>query len=566
MFFLETAAVSARSYPLRHRHYQSLNDVAAAKLTYGILSHTWGKDEVTYADVVAQRGTDKAGYAKVRNAIQCAREDGFKLIWIDNCCINKDSSAELSEAINSIAAGKCYAYLEDVAYPEKVDVTEIELEFHTSRWFGRGWTLQELLAPRDLVFYDQEWRRIEDKVRMQTIVAKAARIRTDILTGQRLLSSASIAERMSWAAGRETTREEDKAYCLMGLFAVNMPMLYGEGDRAFQRLQEEIMKVSDDHSLFAWMSKTLKPGELHGLLADSPDDFAFPEAPDIRAYSSWEKESPYAMTNRGLDIELHLSPRHDTDRHFTAALHCPSPTGQGTFLAVVLQKLGSARDDDRYARVQCHRLQAIGERGVRVAMYIPQGIAFDDQEGEYPLHVLKLEDLPAPYVYLKIERVDPFNNDDKRMLPEVASNRYAKILKMEGRVAVMCTIKDIATDTTFLVRLGSAKRLTVGFDVVGAILLDYKPLDSGCTADLPLHQLRVDMPERVFPGTKIYIVQFTIQRKQTALATQIYEDVTDRLVGMMPAPPATARPPQLEPKPRTSSNRQGFLRNVGLRR
>ena len=163
----------------------------------------------------------------------------------DLCCIDKTSSAELSEAINSMyrwyqESGVCYAYLADV--PPNA--------FSKSRWFTRGWTLQELIAPSTVIFLDQKWQEIGTKSSLQRVISEITGIPTDILLGGDL-EDASIAQRMSWASKRETTRVEDAAYCLMGIFSIHMPMLYGEGERAFIRLQEEIMRVSDDHSLFA---------------------------------------------------------------------------------------------------------------------------------------------------------------------------------------------------------------------------------------------------------------------------------------------------------------------------
>src|ERR1700733_11317378 len=197
-----------------------------------------------------------------------AAADGFHYIWIDTCCIDKASSAELSEAINSTyrwyhESGVCYAYLADVP-PNAVDD-----EFAKSRWFTRGWTLQELIAPSTVIFLGKEWQKMGTKSSRQRIISEVTGIPTNILLGGDL-ERTSIAQKLSWASKRETTRVEDIAYCLMGIFGINMPMLYGEGERAFIRLQEEIMKVSDDHSLFAWESFDNRGG----LLATSSAAFS----------------------------------------------------------------------------------------------------------------------------------------------------------------------------------------------------------------------------------------------------------------------------------------------------
>ncbi|KAL8833027.1 MAG: hypothetical protein Q9170_004555 [Blastenia crenularia] len=214
--------------------------------------------------------------------------------------MNKTSSAELSEAINSMYrwykdAEVCYAYLVDVT----CDPSGKAPDFERSRWFKRGWTLQELLAPETLVFYDQEWKEIGTKLSLQAHISHTTRIPAMILTGQ---TEASVAARMSWAASRRTTRVEDIAYCLMGLFDVNMPLLYGEGPKAFMRLQEMILRSTNDESLFAWKDSTLDES---GMFARSPEAFAESgnmvpiEYPGIY-------RAPSVMTNRGLEMDLHL--------------------------------------------------------------------------------------------------------------------------------------------------------------------------------------------------------------------------------------------------------------------
>lgn len=167
----------------------------------------------------------------------------------------------------------CYVYLSDLEWNWYMFASE----FQKTRWFTRGWTLQELLAPQKLRFFDRHWQPVGDKTTLAPYIEAAARIPSGALDGSRSIHSFSIAQRMSWAASRSTTRVEDLAYCLMGLFRVNMPMLYGEGAKSFLRLQEEIMKESDDQSLFAWRAEC--EGDRHGLLADSPR--AFKDSGDI---------------------------------------------------------------------------------------------------------------------------------------------------------------------------------------------------------------------------------------------------------------------------------------------
>ena len=244
---------------------------------YAILSHTWGQNEITFQDIKGDDVEEMAGYDKVRNTCAIAAAYGFDYVWIDTCCIDKTSSVELSEAINSMyhwyeQAEVCYAYLADVLS----DISDGSASRRGSqlpsecRWFTRGWTLQELIAPSVVIFFNREWQQIGTKSSLQKDIFEITGIPVGILSGADDLDTASIAQRMSWAANRETFKLEDHAYSLMGIFGINMPLLYGEGTRAFVRLQEEIMKVSDDHSIFAWKSKDQSHG---GLLATSPDAF-----------------------------------------------------------------------------------------------------------------------------------------------------------------------------------------------------------------------------------------------------------------------------------------------------
>jgi hypothetical protein len=254
--------------------------------------------------------------------------------WLDSCCIDKTSSAELSEAINSMYrwyqnAQVCYAYLEDVP-AEDSSLWSEDSAFRKSKWFTRGWTLQELLAPEIVVFYDHDWNEIGTRTELGSLIALITGIDTESL--YRPLN-ACIAQKMSWVSERETLREEDMAYCLLGLFDVNMPLLYGEGKKAFVRLQLEIIKQSDDDSIFAWHLNACDR-HYHGLLATSPA--AFRESSTIRTVYegnptlSHAPSSPYTMTNKGLQITLFLVPHTSIPEvyissgteDFTALLNC----------------------------------------------------------------------------------------------------------------------------------------------------------------------------------------------------------------------------------------------------
>jgi Heterokaryon incompatibility protein (HET) len=228
---------------------------------YAILSHTWGADgeEVTFKDLVDHTGKSKAGYTKIQFCGEQAASDGLQYFWIDTCCIDKSSSAELTEAINSMfrwyrGAVKCYVYLSDVSIRDcdKNDHSSqftLESAFQESRWFTRGWTLQELVAPTSVEFFSLEGKRLGDKKSLERQVHEITGIAIQALQGCPL-SNFSVIERMSWAAKRKTTRKEDKAYSLLGIFDVHMPLIYGEGKKAFIRLKEEIDKSSNG-KLFA---------------------------------------------------------------------------------------------------------------------------------------------------------------------------------------------------------------------------------------------------------------------------------------------------------------------------
>jgi hypothetical protein len=222
---------------------------------YAILSHTWDADdeEVNFEDLTNATGNSKNGYRKIQFCAQRAEKDGLHYFWVDSCCIDKSSSAELSEAINSMFrwyqdAAKCYVYLSDVSIHACSEAESSrppwESAFAQSRWFSRGWTLQELLAPRSVEFFSQDHMRIGDKASLEQRIHEITGISIQALQGSPLCQF-SNEERSSWSTNRLTAIEEDQAYCLLGIFGIYMPLLYGEGKRnAFRRLQEEIDKVS----------------------------------------------------------------------------------------------------------------------------------------------------------------------------------------------------------------------------------------------------------------------------------------------------------------------------------
>ncbi|KFY78452.1 hypothetical protein V498_09106, partial [Pseudogymnoascus sp. VKM F-4517 (FW-2822)] len=363
-------------------------------IRYAIFSHTWDEKEVSFADM--QRGlrhSTKAlpHFKKIRGACRQAARDGFQFVWVDTCCIDNSSSAELSEALNSMFrwysdAGICYAYLSDVV--EVGDGPEAESQFRNSRWFTRGWTLQELLAPNDVVFYSREWVEVGSKREFASWISEFTGIDLRALEssdpesvsavgidgrGPKIfdITRFSVAERMSWASDRVTTRQEDVAYCLLGLFGVNMALLYGEGERAFIRLEEEIIKSSDDHSIFAWTAPHIAPYMGAGLLATSP--LQFKHSRGITTFKAVARISrPYLMTNKGLSIKMNLL-YGDKPQQYFAVLDCRSVGGWA--LAIRLEELipsevglherfsaVTSTAGDQFTRVGCDVLHAMQPR------------------------------------------------------------------------------------------------------------------------------------------------------------------------------------------------------------
>jgi hypothetical protein len=275
---------------------------------YAILSHTWGDGEASFQQWTKRwtrlRKFSQPGFAKIVKTCKQARKDGLQYAWVDTVCIDKTSSAELSEAINSMfawysKAKVCYVYLSDVEDQPPDQLEPLDL-FRKSRWFTRGWTLQELLAPANLIFYSKTWTEIGTKNALAILISEITGIDSLCLHQQKRIERYSVAQRMSWAANRSTTREEDMAYCLLGLFNINMPLLYGEGKRAFRRLQEEIIKVSDDQSVLAFDSNS----STETLFAAHPA--VYQNGRQIHPNFALKITTPFSMSNAGLSIATPL--------------------------------------------------------------------------------------------------------------------------------------------------------------------------------------------------------------------------------------------------------------------
>lgn len=285
------------------------------QVKYAILSHRWEEQEVLFKDMVHANGsvkqlTSMKGWYKIERSCKEAATRNYEYVWVDTCCIDKSSSAELQEAINSMfrwyaCAEICFAFLSDVQWSTDAST------FDRSQWFERGWTLQELLAPRHLVFFDSNWQRIDSRKTMATRISTITGIPDRFLYGSfnpnwQSKTRPCIAAVMSWASNRKTTRLEDRAYSLLGLFDVNMPMLYGEGEKAFYRLQVELLQQNEDQSIFAWDDYDRAPT---GLLAVSPRNFKRTKATALlsckyvltRRFSS-------RVSSEGVHVEVILVP------------------------------------------------------------------------------------------------------------------------------------------------------------------------------------------------------------------------------------------------------------------
>jgi hypothetical protein len=334
---------------------------------YAILSHTWGVDEVTFKDLAElsrEQLVSKRAWEKVAKCCTKAIQWDLEWVWIDTCCIDQSSSAELSEAINSMyqwyrKSAVCYAYLSGVDSVEEDFLSGKVIDqghssFDKARWFSRGWCLQELLAPRNMQFYNMRWEYIGSKDSLKERISTITHVDEYGLFIPDL-SVLSVAERMSWAAHRQTTREEDIAYCLLGIFNINMPLLYGEGQtRAFGRLQEEIMKRTEDHSILAWSGKgTDFRNDMVGFLAPHPSAFSYGKI-DLRDLPKHDlaqafprhviEAAPLSITGRGICAELpliHCRP-HGVD--YLAVIGCQKSGSPESYYAIPVTRLKKSSD------------------------------------------------------------------------------------------------------------------------------------------------------------------------------------------------------------------------------
>lgn len=464
--------------------------------------------------------------------------------------------------------------------PGSVNLRYSKHEFRRSRWWTRGWTLQELLAPSKVIFFvdkdetptvnqttgrsdmkinqaqhlplpkpgepnnqsSARWRSIGTKTELSDLVASITGIDIDILTNPEFLEITSIAQRMSWASNRVTSRPEDMAYCLMGLFDVHMPMLYGEGaEKAFLRLQVEIMASSDDQSLFAWRDEDASPDARFGLLAISPR--LFRDSSRIVPYQDWQSRTPYQMTNRGLQIVLPLTELPDRKDRYWAALDCPVPPDyeDHCFLAICLEKLPGS--EMQFARVMANQFgQQRSHTWVEQIYVRQQQKASAVSSGMFPRHVLQMR--RAVFLkgnYRAVDSLIPEGaelKDTQILLPRYGATpwlpdrkprafRIGKVPWAQVAGAILFERKE--DGERLLVRVGSAGRAKVGFDAVRQLpthragLEDqghlrrqvrdaFVPRQSGQSVELKHHRVRVNFAEpQVHDGSKYIMVDLEIE-------------------------------------------------------
>jgi hypothetical protein len=532
---------------------------------YAILSHTWGAEEVSFQDALRITGAAtraatpaagaliqedlacKAGWDKIKRTCSLALEDNLEYAWVDTCCIDKTSSAELSEAINSMfrwyeSSKVCYAYLADVSTVGTFDPSNPSDQFKASRWFTRGWTLQELLAPSNVIFFASDWTYMATRHELAAVISPITGIRQSFLqrddvsstyaarpaepaepAQKRLwdvinlarsslphvqrstilgkLRGSSIAERMSWAAKRQTTRLEDTAYCLLGLFEIHMPLIYGEGPRAFIRLQEEIMRKSDDMTILAWnfriQDMPLKPIRYKdclwqhpwkmfssaipygnncrsaALLAESPASFLGCE--NIVPSEMGSAGSPPTLSSKGLSTNLPLS----DDKHPHIVLPCRLKDDSWHLIALPLISRGS----NSYARAHMpSRLldHHVWHRWKSASVNLLTTVDEYDSRPQVPEHSFWVRDLPDGFELGEVHPRATYGLSERIIVPNGAPFSEQPIGgKVTASIHLINQNKDGGQD--FFIILHVAKLYKKGIGWARPVRTNYKivPCDQG---------------------------------------------------------------------------------------
>lgn len=378
---------------------------------YAILSHRWSKNEVKFGhfqatdwDLLTRHAggvshEDNVGLAKILSACSVTKTFDLDYLWMDTCCIDGGSSTEVTQAINSMfrwyqRAAVCSVYLFDVStdssqhghiisrrqYACKRNETLTIGPFQKSQWFKRGWTLQELLAPRELVFFDHLWNRIGVKTEMTKEVQKATRIDPKYLGGH--FEDASIATKLSWVADRTTTLPDDMAYCMVGILGVSMDIRYGEEARAFMRLQELLIEKVPDDSIFAWTDRTMRADQGHGLLAPSPACFRHCGNIQSRGPNYRRKAQPPQVTSLGLRLSTPAGLLPSSRRRLVV-LDCWEEDESNDYSVAVLLRKDKSGTWRRYScnmlllRPTHSRIRKLGCRMRLKTFLVPQNVPED---------------------------------------------------------------------------------------------------------------------------------------------------------------------------------------------
>lgn len=360
-----------------------LHEFVGSKIpNYAILSHKWEEGEVSFKDVTKLRNPQAPGWNKLRKSCEIAKHCGYDWIWIDTCCIDKSSSTELGESINSMFqwygdAQICLTYLYDVRKDRDVSRRfKIAGSSKDSVWFSRGWTLQELLAPREIRFYDMDWSYLTTRSGSLNEIQAITGIDTEYLCGGNAFRRACIATKMSWMANRTTERKEDLAYAMLGIFNLNLAPIYGEGDWSFMRLQQTLLTNSTDESIFAWRMPNDNVRGMSefwaldgwnrdewGLLAPHPKCFK-----DSQGFNTNGKTLPRSFESFSMRQEGVQLPLIDPERIYRYA-------ARGLFVGLILPCVPQEavkrwkRVGDYYLPLNCWRRDEAGTM-VRVQLHI----------------------------------------------------------------------------------------------------------------------------------------------------------------------------------------------------
>lgn len=458
----------------------------------------------------------------------------------------------------------CYAYLAGLSGAVDPYIAD---EFAAHQWFGRGWTLQELIAPKEVVFFTDRETNVQDSVgsdeyaehgsesdteeeQIQTSwvclgrkssmcerLSSITGIDGSILSHSRDIRSISVAKRMSWASRRVTSRVEDRAYCLIGLFDVNMPMLYGEGDKAFIRLQEEILKDSGDESLFLWTDDDTESSATTGLLAPSPD--AFKGSGQFFPYFDWEPRAPFFKTNQGLQITLPL--RRVEDDIYVASLNCCQPIGTDGFAGLYLKRItnyaGPSQSGyyDQYARIRADTILAITtslDRGNVTTFYVRQStVAIPSSLRVYPEHIVQLRRGPDASLGYSLDGTMGLRSDNTlsmaswEWIPKGLEFAF-RIPKAANRLVAVIVIARM-DDTKFTILLGSASDLgdvaSQVFDgcdenrTFGEWGDEFQAQPPDYVSYLPQERVWIDISSKVVQGRKYFVADLSIEKRASII-------------------------------------------------